>query len=275
MSLARAIALGMLQGLGEFLPISSSGHLIVVPWLLGWPDHGLAFDVALHVGTLLAVVYAFAGDWLRLLGGALRGARRGRPFGEPDGRLLGLLALASIPGAVAGLLLDDWAESAFRSPALVAGTLAGMGLLLFAADARATGSRGEAASISLRDALLIGLAQAAAIVPGVSRSGATISMGLWLGYRREEAARFSFLLATPITLGAALVKVPDLVGAGQAHFLLAGMLAAATVGLLSIRVLLAYVRTRDYRPFVYYRLWPSCSWSATWAWGRLNACGRF
>jgi undecaprenyl-diphosphatase len=249
----RAIVLGALQGLGEFLPISSSGHLIVVPWLLGWPDHGLAFDVALHVGTLLAVVYAFAADWRRLLGGALRGVREGRPFAAPEARLLGLLALASIPGAVAGLLLDDWAESVFRSPALVACTLAGMGVVLFVADARASGSRGEAATVSARDALLIGLSQAAAIVPGVSRSGVTISMGLLLGYRREEAARFSFLLATPITFGAALFKAPDLAGAGQPGLLLAGMATAAIVGLLSIRVLLAYVRTRDYRPFVYYR----------------------
>src|SRR5262245_65027852 len=217
---ARAVALGVLQGLGEFLPISSSGHLIVVPWLLGWPDHGLAFDVALHVGTLLAVVYAFAGDWWRLLRGTLAGLSSGRPFAGPEGRLLGQLALGSIPGGLAGLLLDKWAESVFRSPALVAGTLAGMGLVLFAADRRATGSRGEVASISSRDALLIGLAQAAAIVPGVSRSGATISMGLLLGYRREEAARFSFLLATPITFGAALFKADDLAGAGQHGLLL-------------------------------------------------------
>jgi undecaprenyl-diphosphatase len=254
MTLARAIALGTLQGLGEFLPISSSGHLIVVPWLLGWPDHGLAFDVALHLGTLSAVVYAFADDWARLLKGALVGVRQGRPFAVPEGRLLGLLALASIPGALAGLLLDEWAESVFRSPALVAGTLAVMGLVLLAADARATGARGEAATISTRHALLIGLAQAAAIVPGVSRSGATISMGLLLGYRREEAARFSFLLATPITFGAALFKADDLAGAARPDLLLAGMLSAALFGILSIRVLLAYVRTRDYRPFVYYRL---------------------
>lgn len=254
MTAQHAVALGVLQGLGEFLPISSSGHLIVVPWLLGWADHGLAFDVALHLGTLLAVVYAFAGDWWRLGGSALRGLRRGRPFAEPEGRLLGLLALASVPGAVAGLLLDAWAESTFRSPGLVAATLAGMGAVLWAADARAQGGgSGRTSAISLRDALLIGLSQAAAIVPGVSRSGATISMALFLGYRREEAARFSFLLATPITFGAALVKVPKLLGTGDVGVALAGMAAAAIFGLLSIRVLLAYVRTRDYRPFVYYR----------------------
>jgi len=253
MSWQHALTLGVLQGLGEFLPISSSGHLIVAPWLLGWPDHGLAFDVALHLGTLLAVVYAFAGDWWCLGSSALRGLRRGRPFGEPDGRLLGLLALASVPGAVAGLLLDAWAESTFRSPALVATTLAVMGAVLWVADVKAERGDRRAGAVSLRDALLIGLSQAAAIVPGVSRSGATISMALFLGYRREEAARFSFLLATPITLGAALVKVPRLLGSSETGVVVVGMLAAAVFGLLSIRVLLAYVRTRNYRPFVFYR----------------------
>jgi undecaprenyl-diphosphatase len=254
MTSLQAVVLGVLQGLGEFLPISSSGHLIVVPWLLGWPDHGLAFDVALHLGTLVAVVYAFAGDWWRMAAAALTGLRRGNPLAEPEARLLALLALASIPGAVAGLLLDSWAESTFRSPALVAATLAGMGIVLYIADARSAAGAGAAAAVSTRDALLIGLAQAAAIVPGVSRSGATISMALFLRYRREEAARFSFLLATPITLGAVLVKVPKLLGGAERGLVGLGMLSAAVCGLLSIRVLLAYVRTRDYRPFVYYRV---------------------
>lgn len=253
MSFLHAIALGVLQGLGEFLPISSSGHLIVVPWLLGWPDHGLDFDVALHVGTLLAVVYAFAGDWWRLATSALRGLLRGRPFAEPDGRLLWVIALASVPGALAGLLLDEWAESTFRSPALVATTLAALGAVLWAADARAERGRGAGRAITLLDALLIGLSQAAAIVPGVSRSGATISMALFLGHEREEAARFSFLLATPITFGAALVKLPKLMAGADRGVLFAGVLAAAVFGLLSIRVLLAYVRTGNYRPFVLYR----------------------
>lgn len=253
MSLFQALVRGTLQGLGEFLPISSSGHLIVVPWLLGWPDHGLAFDVALHLGTLLAVFYAFAGDWWRLAGSAWQGVLRGQPLAEPGGRLLALLALASVPGAAAGLLLDDWAESAFRSPGLVAANLALLGAVLLAADSRAERGTGALGSISVRDALLIGLSQAAAIVPGVSRSGATISMALLLGYRREDAARFSFLLALPITLGAAAVKVPSLLGAGERGLLSAGVLASAVFGLLSIRVLLAYVRVRNYRPFAYYR----------------------
>jgi undecaprenyl-diphosphatase len=251
MSRLEAIVLGLVQGLGEFLPISSSGHLIVVPWLLGWPPHSLAFDVALHLGTLVAVGAAFASDWRRLLSAGLRGVFRGRPLAEADSRLLWLLALASIPGALAGLVLDDWAETVFRSPALVATTMALMGGVLWWADRR----RGTSRTVSARDGILIGLAQALAIVPGVSRSGATISMGLFLGYEREEAARFSFLLALPITFGAAVVKVPALLReTSDATAVVLGMVVAGVSGFLAIRFLLSYVRTRDYRPFVYYRL---------------------
>jgi len=250
---ARAVALGILQGLGEFLPISSSGHLIVLPWLMGWPDSGLAFDVALHLGTLIAVGVAFWRDWARLLGAGLRGVVSGRPLGDPDSRLLAYLALASVPGAIAGLLLEEWAETAFRPPGLVALMMALMGLILWGADRNAgQGATGEV--VSFRDAMLIGLAQALAIVPGTSRSGATISMALFLGHRREAAARFSFLLALPITAGAALVKVPHLLRDGSEHGpVIVGMLAAAVSGLLAIRVLLSYVRTRTYVPFVVYR----------------------
>ncbi len=253
MSALRALVLGILQGLGEFLPISSSGHLIVVPWLLGWGDSGLAFDVALHLGTLVAVAFAFWRDWLRLFQGALRGLLAGRPLADPDARLLLYVALASVPGAVAGLLLDKWAETVFRSPGLVALMMALMGALLWAADRRA-GSRPGGESVSFRDAMLIGFAQALAIVPGTSRSGATISAALFLGHKREAAARFSFLLALPITAGAALVKVPALLrsGADMGPVML-GMVAAAISGLLAIRLLLGYVRTRTYLPFALYR----------------------
>jgi undecaprenyl-diphosphatase len=253
MTTARAIALGVLQGLGEFLPISSSGHLIVAPWLFGWPDSGLAFDVALHVGTLGAVAFAFWRDWARLIAAGLHGVVKGRPLADADGRLLWYLAAASVPGALAGLLLEGWAETAFRSPALVALTMALMGVVLWLADRRA-GRAVEEEAMSLRDALLIGLAQALAIVPGTSRSGATISMALFLAHSREEAARFSFLLALPITFGAALVKVPELFrGGSDTAPVVAGMLAAAVSGFVAIRFLLSYVRTRDYRPFVVYR----------------------
>ena len=247
----QAVVLGIVQGLGEFLPISSSAHLIVVPWLLGWPDHGLAFDVALHVGTLAAVIYAFAGDWVRIVTAAVRGLLHGKP-GEGEGRLLWLLVLASIPGAVAGLALGEAAETSFRSPLLIAITLSGVGAILLVADRQASSGDG-ARPVSVRDALLIGFAQALAIVPGVSRSGATISMALFLGYRREEAARFSFLLATPIIFGAALTKAPQLLRASDHTAIVLGMLASGLVGLAAIRFLLGYVRTRTYRPFVYYR----------------------
>jgi undecaprenyl-diphosphatase len=249
-----AALLGVLQGLGEFLPISSSGHLIAVPWLLGWSEHGLAFDVALHIGTLIAVLYAFAGDWLRMLGASWRDLREHRSLRSPDARLLGLLALATLPGAVAGLLLDDWAETTFRSPALVAVTLALMGVGLGLADHFGRGER-STDGLPLSHAMLIGAAQALALIPGVSRSGATISAALLLGYRREEAARFSFLLATPITVGAGLVKLPDLqAGDTSMTAVVVGVLAAGIVGLLAIRWLLRYVRTGSYMPFVVYRL---------------------
>jgi undecaprenyl-diphosphatase len=256
MTTFQAFFLGVLQGLGEFLPISSSGHLIVVPWLLGWPVQSLAFDVALHVGTLAAVVYAFLGEWIAIVRGAFAGLRSGRPFATPEGRLLGQLAMASVPAGVIGVLLDDWADTTFRSPALVATTMAVMGVVLFIADRRARPATGAAPLVpyvSHRDALLIGSAQALALVPGVSRSGATISMALLLGYARPEAARFSFLLATPITFAAAVKKVPQLFPTADPWAILIGMATSAVVGLLSIRLLLAYVRTRDYRPFVFYR----------------------
>jgi undecaprenyl-diphosphatase len=247
----QAIVLGLVQGLGEFLPISSSGHLIVVPWLFGWPAQSLAFDVALHLGTLAAVLYAFWRNWLRLFASAAQGLREGRPFASPGLRTLLTLAAASVPAAIVGLLLEERAETVFRSPPLVAGTMAGTGLVLLLADRRA--DRATADVVGFRDAMLIGLAQSLALVPGVSRSGATISMALLLGYRREESARFSFLLATPITFGAAMLKVPGMFANGGSPELWLGMATAALSGFLAIRVLLAYVRTRDYRPFVAYR----------------------
>jgi len=257
MSAFQAFVLGLVQGLGEFLPISSSGHLVVVPWLFGWKDQSLAFDVALHLGTLAAVAFAYAGDWGRLAVAGVRGIRRGRPLADPESRLLWLLALASVPGAVAGLLLDRWAETSFRSPGLVGLNMALMGAVLLLADRRAASGAARPdglLGIPIRDALIVGLAQALALVPGVSRSGATISAALFLGHRREEAARFSFLLALPITLGAAVVKVPKLLqGTTDLLPIVVGTATAAVFGFLAIRVLLAWVRTRDYRPFVAYR----------------------
>ncbi len=264
MNLIEAIVLGIVQGAGEFLPISSSGHLIVVPWLLGWKEHSLAFDVALHLGTLVAVAGALIGDWVKMIGGAFKSlTTEGNPFASEDGRRLGFLAVASIPGGVFGLLLNDLAESAFRSAALVAVTMSVMGLVLWLADARSSDRRGIEAW-TLRDALIMGFAQALALVPGVSRSGATISAARFLGYERNAAARLSFLMALPVTLGAVVFKVPNMLAGGLDASLMAGILTAAVVGILSIRILFAWVRTRSYLPFVIYRFAFSAVVLAVW-----------
>ena len=244
----QAVTLGVLQGLGEFLPISSSAHLILAPWFLGWPDPGLTFDVALHVGTLLAVVLYFWRDWVRLLVAAPRPR-------SADGRTFWMLILGSIPGAVAGVLLDDMAERAFRAPLLIAVTLSLMGLALLAADRWGARDRGEA-DIRPLDALWIGVAQALAIVPGVSRSGITIAVARWRGIERAAAARFSFLLGTPIIAGAALFKLRHLVDmpGGVTGPFLAGIAAAALVGALCIAFLLRYLQRAGLTVFVVYRL---------------------
>ncbi len=264
MSLIEAIVLGVVQGAGEFLPISSSGHLIVVPWLLGWREHTLAFDVALHLGTLVAVAGALLGDWVAMLKGAFAGLRtHGSAFASEDGRRLGFLAVASIPGGILGLLLNDLAETTFRSALLVALTMSVMGLVLWRADARSTATRGIEAW-TLRDALIMGFSQALALVPGVSRSGATISAARFLGYERNAAARLSFLMALPVTLGAVVLKVPKMLAGGLEPSLVAGIVTAAVVGVLSIRVLFAWVRTRSYLPFVLYRFAFSAVVLAVW-----------
>jgi undecaprenyl-diphosphatase len=255
MTIGQAIVLGIVRGLTEFLPISSSGHLIVVPWLLGWNDAepGLRRGAAHRHpgGGAVGVRGRLVADRDR------RPARPARAAAAADTlrALLLSLALACVPAVIAGLLLEHREESTFRSPALVAVTMVVMGTVLFLADRRAEHGEGTVATVSYRDALLIGAAQALALVPGVSRSGSTISMALFLRYRREEAARFSFLLSTPITFAAAVKEVPALIHTDASlGVVLAGIVAAAVVGFAAIKGLLAYVRARNYLPFVYYRL---------------------
>src|SRR5271168_1280625 len=196
-SVLQAIVLGIVQGLTEFLPVSSSAHLILVPWLLRWQDPGLAFDVALHLGTLLALLAYYWREWLDM-GMSLAD---GRPLPR---RLLFLLIVASVPGAIIGVLLEKQAETIFRDHyAVIGATLAIMGLVLWAADRIGSKVR-KIEDISLLDAVLIGLSQALAIIPGVSRSGATITTARLLGIDRADAANFSFLMATPIIAGAGL-----------------------------------------------------------------------
>lgn len=248
MLLWQAIVLGIVQGLGEFLPISSSAHLILVPWLFKFPDPGLTFDIALHFGTLIAVVLYFWKDWWKLLLGGLTNRH------TVEGRLFWYLVIATIPGAAAGFLLENKAETIFRAPILIGIMLIIMGLILYWAD-RSSFKMTELGDASFGTTLAIGLSQALAIIPGVSRSGITMSAGLLGGLTRESAARFSFLLSTPIILGAVLVKIPKLLANPAMVDLnfIVGVVVSFITGLLSIGFLLRYVQTRNFLPFAWYR----------------------
>jgi undecaprenyl-diphosphatase len=245
-SIFQAIVLGAVQGLTEFLPVSSSAHLILVPWLLRWEDPGLAFDVVLHLGTLLALLVYYWREWLDM-GMSLAD---GRPLPR---RLLYLLIVASVPGAIIGILLEKQAETIFRSPILIACTLAVMGVALWVADWIGSKKR-KIEDIGLLDALLIGLSQALAIIPGVSRSGATITTSRLLGLERADAANFSFLMATPIIAGAGILEVRKLAHSGMVAELGWGFVVSAVFGIAAIAGLLSFVRTRTYRPFAIYRI---------------------
>ena len=246
-SVFQAIVLGIVQGLTEFLPVSSSGHLILVPWLLKWQeDPGLAFDVVLHLGTLLALVVFYWREWLEMAMSLVNGDRVRR-------RLLLLLIVASIPGAIIGVLLEKQAETIFRSPVLIAITLVTLGLILWAADAFGSKKR-KIDDLTFVDAIVIGFSQALAIIPGVSRSGATITTARFLGIERADAANFSFLMATPIIAGAGLHEAHKAFNAGLTPQLGWGFGASALFGLIAIVWLLNYVRTNTYRPFAIYRI---------------------
>jgi undecaprenyl-diphosphatase len=245
--------LGIVQGLSEFLPISSSAHLALVPWLLHWQDPGLGFDVALHFGTLVAVLWYFRAQWVSLAGAAWRIVVRRRVETEEERRVV-FLIVATIPGALAGLALEKYAETVFRDPRLIATTLIVMGIVLWLVDRRARQDR-PLAAIRFSDAVLVGLAQMLAIIPGVSRSGSTITAGRALGLTRESAAVFSFLISMPIIAGAAVVKVPHVLRTeGLDAPLVVGVLASAVSGWLAISILLRLVVRHSYGMFALYRL---------------------
>ena len=248
MTILQVVILGLAQGLGEFLPISSSAHLVLIPWLLRWTDPGLTFDVALHVGTLVAVVIYFWKDWWQLI---IKGFTDVR---SEKGRLFWYLVAASVPGAMVGFLLEKKAETIFRSPILIAIMLIVMGILLYWADRRSSKKIGIN-HITFGTSIFIGISQALAIIPGVSRSGITMTTGLLMGLTREGAARFSFLLSTPIIFGAAMVKLPGVISNSSAitvDFTI-GMAVSCITGIASIGFLLRYVQTKDFLPFVWYR----------------------
>ena len=254
MSVFQAIVLGLVQGATEFLPISSSAHLVLVPWLLGWPEPGLAFDAMVHWGTLAAVVAFFWQDLLALAKGWGRSLAT-RRLNDPEARLAWLILLGTLPGVLAGLLWADFFEGLFGSPAKVAGLLLATGAIL-AASERLGKRRRQMGDLNFLDSLLIGLAQACAIAPGISRSGATIAMGLWRGLQREAAARYSFLLSAPIILGAGLFQLKALFEAGgmatRLGPLLFGFLAAAISGYFCIKSLLAYLQRGKLYAFAIY-----------------------
>jgi undecaprenyl-diphosphatase len=271
-TIIESIILGIIQGATEFIPISSSAHLIVVPWLLGWTDPALtslAFDVALHLGTLSAVLLYFAKDWIRLVRAFFQSLLERRINPDPDRRLIWLLLLGTIPGAVAGFLFESEIDDLFHAPGVpitpvamlvMAAIVSGFGVLLLLADRLARHAQGTE-KLTLGQTILIGLSQALAIFPGVSRSGATIASGLALGLKRDDAARFSFLLSAPIIAGVGLKSLWDVIESAKAGTLSsselllfpAGFFAAALSGYVCIRFLLKYLQKHRMDVFVYYR----------------------
>jgi undecaprenyl-diphosphatase len=253
MTVFQAFILGILQGLAEFLPVSSSAHLTLAPWAFGWEDPGLSFDVALHIGTLVALLWYFRAEWAKLARAALAVASQGGKPKTVEERRVVYLILATIPGGIAGVLLEKKAETVFRSPLLIAATLAVMGVVLWAVD-RYSASDRPLATMRWQDALLIGIAQILALVPGVSRSGSTITAGRALRFSREDAAVFSFVLSMPLIAGAGLLKLPHLLHEGITAPLVVGVVTAALSSWFSIAVILRYVRSHSFGVFAAYRL---------------------
>ena len=246
MSTWQAIMMGVIQGLGEFLPISSSGHLVLAPWLFEWQVPGLTFDVALHMGTLLAVLLYFWKDWLNLFRAALTGNNR------DNQKLFWYLVFASLPAAVIGVLFNDIIENILRSPLIVGIMLIVFGIILYVADKNRQIRRLD--SMTLRDAILIGCAQAIALIPGVSRSGITMTAARMFSYTREEAARFSFLLSTPVIFGAGVLEMSHLSIAEIDFPFVIGVLTSAVVGLLCISFLMQFIKRCSFSIFVGYRI---------------------
>ncbi|MEO8463458.1 MAG: undecaprenyl-diphosphatase UppP [Chloroflexota bacterium] len=260
-SLLHALILGIVQGLTEFLPISSSAHLILIPRLLGWQDpfiDSAAFDVMLHMGTLLALLAYFWRDLIRLLLAWIGSVRDRRIGGDPDRRLAWLLLVSVVPAALLGAALEGFFDRTFRDQYawIALFILVGAGLL-WLGERRGQRRRGLDGMV-WRDAATIGVAQALALFPGVSRSGITIASGLLLGLEREAAARFSFLMAVPVIAGAGLFKARDLVGqdlfGATGDQLAVGIIAAAVSGLLAIALLLRFLRTNPTTLFIVYRV---------------------
>lgn len=265
-----AAVLGIVQGLTEFLPISSSAHLILVPWLLGWKPEGIIFDVSLHVGTAVAILVYFWKDWLALAKEMIAGLIGGEPFGNAERRLAWYIIVGTLPAAIVGALFEKRVEGVLRSPRIIIVTLVVLGIVLYISELRGRRTR-TLRDLNWGDSIWIGLSQALALIPGVSRSGITISTALLRDVDRPAAARFSFLLATPVIVGAGMLEGWHLFKAaasggmaavgmsgGSAHsgwvILAAGVVCAAITGFLCIGYFLRYLQTRTFVPFVIYRI---------------------
>lgn len=258
MQLLEAILLGIVQGLTEFLPISSSAHLILFPWFFGWQGtlvDSHTFDVALHAGTAVAVLGYFRKDWLRLTGAFFKSLGN-RNQADPDQRMVWYIILGCVPAGLVGVTFEDFIEENFRNPLLIAITLVIFGWLMIYAEKKGRQADGLD-KMTLQTALAVGVAQAVALIPGVSRSGITITAGLLLGLDRAAAARFSFLLATPVVVGAAVLKLRHLfhgdVPQNEWIPILVGIIVSAAVGYLCIKYLLRYLASHTLNAFGYYR----------------------
>jgi len=247
MPLLHAVILGVVQGLTEVLPISSSAHLVLIPWILGWRYQGVTFDVALHIGTAIAFLVYFFGDWIKIIGAFFKKNKSSRD------NLFGYIIVATVPAGIAGLLLEKKADEAFRSPFLILSAMAIFALVLWLAD-RFGKKNKTIGEIDMITAIKIGCAQILALVPGVSRSGITITAGLMAGYSREAAARFTFLLATPVVFAAGVLKLHKLHGADLTASFWAGVLTSAIVGFFSIKFFLNFVKKSSLNIFVVYRI---------------------
>jgi undecaprenyl-diphosphatase len=252
MNFIQAVVVGIVQGVGEFLPISSSAHLIFIPWLFGWEDHGMTVDVGLHLGTLFAVLVYYHKVWIDMILSLVKP----NAANAPSRSLFRLLVIATIPGALIGLVADKYVETIFRSPLLIACTLSFMGLVLWYIDRRSHNNQRSISDLKWKDALIVGIAQCCSVVPGFSRSGTTISMSLFLGLRRADAARFSFFLSAPIVMGAVVLKLPKLIAVSHelgTPFYTA-VITSALIGFASIHGLILLLQKRSYAAFAVYRV---------------------
>jgi undecaprenyl-diphosphatase len=258
MPIYQVVVLAIVQALTEFLPISSTAHLVLIPWLFGWKDGGLTFDVALHAGTLVAVIIYFFQDWVQIIAQGF-GLRIGRdPDLKQNRNLLWLLAVASIPIGIFGYLFDKQADTTWRQPYVIGTMLILVGIVMWIAEKRRIGSK-SMSTIQMSDGIAVGLAQAVAVIPGTSRSGATISAGLFRNMNRETAARFSFLLSTPAIAAAVAKKFWDVhkeggIPADMKVPIVVGIAVSGVLGAIVIAFFLRYLRRSSLMPFVWYRI---------------------